>query len=224
MPVTTSTRDRIVTAASELFRRQGYAATGLKAILAASDAPYGSLYHFFPGGKEELGVAVLHSGGAVYRELVEAFFVPGGDVVRETLEFFEGAAVMIEETGFADACPIATIALETASTSEPMRRAAAEAFESWLEVLSDRMRQAGIPARRPRELAVELFCAIEGAFLLSRATRSPEPLRSRAALQRRQCVRRATRRWRGARRAAPRKGRASRRSRGRRPRSRTPRH
>ena len=177
MSVTTSTRDRIVTAASELFRRQGYAATGLKAILASSDAPYGSLYHFFPGGKEELGVAVLHSGGAVYRELVEAFFVPGGDVVRETLEFFEGAAVMIEETGFADACPIATIALETASTSEPMRRAAAEAFESWLEVLSDRMRQAGIPRGRSRELAVELFCAIEGAFLLSRATRSPEPLR-----------------------------------------------
>ena len=75
-----------MTAASELFRRQGYAATGLKAILAASDAPYGSLYHFFPGGKEELGVAVLHSGGAVYRELVEAFFVPGGDVVGETLD------------------------------------------------------------------------------------------------------------------------------------------
>ena len=79
---------------------------------------------------------------------------------------------MIEATGFADACPIATIALETASTSEPMRRAAAEAFESWLEVLSDRMRQAGIPRGRSRELAVELFCAIEGAFLLSRATQS----------------------------------------------------
>ncbi len=55
--------------------------------------------------------------------------MPGGDVVRETLDFFEGAAVMIEETGFADACPIATIALETASTSEPMRSASAEAFD-----------------------------------------------------------------------------------------------
>ena len=177
MQVTTSTRDRILTAASELFRRQGYAATGLKAILAASDAPYGSLYHFFPGGKEELGVAVLESGGLVYRELVELFFVPGGDVVRETRAFFEGAATMIEETDYADACPIATMALETASTSEPMRRASADAFESWLEVLADRMRGGGIPRARARELAVELFCAIEGAFLLSRATRSPEPIR-----------------------------------------------
>ena len=177
MSVATSTRERILLAASELFRRQGFAATGLKSILAASDAPYGSLYHFFPGGKEELGVAVLDAGGAVYRELVEHFFLPGGNVVRATSDFFEGAAVMIEETDYADACPIATIALETASTSEPMRRASAGAFESWLEVLTDRLTEAGIPRRRASELAVELFCAIEGAFLLSRATRSPEPIR-----------------------------------------------
>ena len=173
----TSTRERILVAASELFRRQGFAATGLKSILAASEAPYGSLYHFFPGGKEELGVAVLDAGGAVYRELVEQFFVLGGDVVRATSEFFEGAAVMIAETDYADACPIATIALETASTCEPMRHASAAAFDSWLEVLTDRMAEAGIPRRRARELAIELFCAIEGAFLLSRTTRSPEPIR-----------------------------------------------
>ena len=78
MPVTTSTRERIVRPQHlELFRRQGYAATGLKAILAASDAPYGSLYHFFPGGKEELGVAALHAGGADLPGAVEAFFVRG---------------------------------------------------------------------------------------------------------------------------------------------------
>ena len=177
MSVTTSTRERILVAASELFRRQGFAATGLKSILLASDAPYGSLYHFFPGGKEELGVAVLDAGGNVYRELVEQFFPPGGNVVRATNDFFEGAAVMIAETDYADACPIATIALETASTSEPMRRASAAAFESWLGVLTDRLTEAGIPRRRARDLAVELFCAIEGAFLLSRATRSPEPIR-----------------------------------------------
>ena len=71
------TRERIVAASSELFRHRGYAGTGLKAILAASRAPYGSLYHFFPGGKEELGVAALQAGGVTYRELVELFFPDG---------------------------------------------------------------------------------------------------------------------------------------------------
>ena len=175
-PTEAGTRERLVESSVELFRRRGYAGTGLKAILAASHAPFGSLYHFFPGGKEELGVAALHAGGATYRELVEAIFAEGIDVATATANFFEGAALVVETTGYADACPIATVALEVASTNEPMRIAAAEVFESWLVVLRARFTEAGIPASRAHELAVELFCAIEGAFLLSRTTRSVEPI------------------------------------------------
>lgn len=170
------TRRRILDASAELLRRQGYSGTGINAIVAASDAAYGSLYHFFPGGKEELGVATLKAGGVIYRHLVEAFFPHGADVVKATRAFFEGAAAVVEMTDFADGCPIATVALEVASTSEPMREAAAEAFGSWLDVLERRFAEAGMPPERAREVAVEFFCAIEGAFLLSRTLRSPEPI------------------------------------------------
>src|SRR5689334_8706371 len=108
----TGTRARILEASGELFRRRGYAATGLKAILASSGAPYGSLYHFFPGGKEQLGVAVLHEGGGFYRELVESYFAAGADVVDATRRFFADAAVVVREHDYEDACPIATVALE----------------------------------------------------------------------------------------------------------------
>ncbi len=170
------TRERILEASGELFRRQGYAGTGIKAILTASDAPYGSLYHFFPGGKEELGAAALREGGLTYLRLVEAYFGEGVDVVEATSAFFDGAATVVQMTDYADACPIATVALEVASTSEPMRLAASDAFESWLRVLELRLTEAGIAPARARELTVELFCLIEGAFLLSRTTRSPEAL------------------------------------------------
>ena len=170
------TKARILGSAEALFSRHGYAATGLKAVLAAADAPYGSLYHFFPGGKEELGVAVVEAQGVTFRELVESIFTPDADVVEATEAFAAGAAAVVEATGFADACPIATIALEVADSSEPMRQAAAEAFESWLVVLTDRFVGAGIGDARARELAVELFCAIEGAFLLSRTSRSTVPI------------------------------------------------
>lgn len=112
-----------------------------------------------------------------YRQLVEAFFGEGSDVEAATRSFFEGAAAVVEATEFADACPIATVALEVASTSGPMREAAAEAFESWLTILEQRFTEAGSTPVRGRELAVELFCAIEGAFLLSRTIRSAEPVR-----------------------------------------------
>jgi TetR/AcrR family transcriptional repressor of lmrAB and yxaGH operons len=170
------TRERILDTSSQLFRRHGYAGTGIKAILAGSEAPYGSLYHHFPGGKAELGVAAIEAGGRFYRELVESVFPPGVDVVAATEEFFAGGAVLLEQTDYADACPIATIALEVASTSEPMRAAAADAFESWLVVLEERLEEAGVSAARARELAIEFFCAVEGAFLLCRTTRSTAPL------------------------------------------------
>ncbi|MDQ6613480.1 MAG: hypothetical protein M3083_01635 [Actinomycetota bacterium] len=108
--------------------------------MAARDAAYGSLYHFFPEGNEELGVATLRAGGVTCRELAEAFF-RGRRCGQCHPDLLRGAAV-VEMTGFADACPIATVALEVASTSEPME-AAAEAFGSWLDVLEPELRRGG---------------------------------------------------------------------------------
>jgi TetR/AcrR family transcriptional regulator, lmrAB and yxaGH operons repressor len=172
-----STRDRIIAASTELMRRRGYAGTGVKAVLSASHVPFGSLYHHFPGGKEELGAATLRAGGHAYRELVESYFTLEADVVETTERCFDDAAAFVESTDFIDACPIATIAGETASTSEPMRAAAAEAFESWLTVLEDRFVAGGLEPVTARELAVVLFCALEGAFLLARTVRDAEPIR-----------------------------------------------
>jgi hypothetical protein len=108
------------------------------------------------------------------------------DVVAATSEFFSAGAEMLVATDYADACPIATITLETASDSEPMRIASAEVFESWLVVLQARLTEAGITPATARDVAVELFCAVEGAFLHCRATRTTEALEvaGRAAVAR----------------------------------------
>jgi TetR/AcrR family transcriptional regulator, lmrAB and yxaGH operons repressor len=173
---TKTTRQRILDVSTGLFGRQGYSGTGLKAILTASEAPFGSLYHFFPGGKEELGAAAIRQSGEGFKELAEAFFDAEPDVATATWNFFEGAAAMLVATDFADACPIATVALEIASVSEPMRRAADDAFTSWLAVMEERYRAAGIAASEASALAVQAFCAIEGAFLLARTRRDSQPL------------------------------------------------
>jgi AcrR family transcriptional regulator len=170
------TRVRLVESAAELFSRQGFGATGIKAVLAAAAAPYGSLYHFFPGGKQELGAAALAHGGAQYKALLESVYPPGADVVEATSASFRQAADLLEGTDFGYACPIATIALEVADNDELMRTAAADAFESWLQVLGERFTAAGMTAERARDVAVEVFCLIEGAVLLARTTRSLVPL------------------------------------------------
>ena len=171
-----ATRERILDTSSELFRRQGYAGTGVKQIVAEAAAPFGSLYHFFPQGKEQLGEQVIRRSGAIYGQLIDAFFPPGADPVSATRDFFAGAAETLRETDFADACPIATVALEVSSTSEPMRRACADVFEEWIDKASASLIRAGLPRARSRKLAVSMLCSLEGAFVLGRALRSTEPL------------------------------------------------
>jgi AcrR family transcriptional regulator len=171
-----STRERILCSAAELLRRQGYAATGLKQVVAEADAPFGSLYHHFPGGKEQLGEEVLRTGGAFFLALFEQIAEGAPDVATGVRDFFAGAGETLKATDFADACPIATVAGETASTNDALRRAAADVFESWLEAGTVRFEQAGIPRVRARELALAVVALIEGGFLLSRVQRSTEPM------------------------------------------------
>jgi AcrR family transcriptional regulator len=171
-----STRERIVETSAELFRTQGYAATGVKQIVTAAKAPFGSLYHFFPGGKEELGAEAVRVSGAIYAQLIPAIFDPAPDPVTGVRNFFAGAAAHLVETDYADACPIATVALEVSSTSEPMREACAEVFEGWIAAGSERLVRAGIEPDQARELMIAMLAALEGAFVLARATRSTAPL------------------------------------------------
>jgi AcrR family transcriptional regulator len=196
------TRDRIVEHSAELFRRQGFAGTGVKQIVLEASAPFGSLYHFFPGGKEQLGEEVIRWSGAIYGQLIDAFFVPGADPVSATRAFFAAAAQTLLETDYADACPIATVALEVSSTSEPMRKACADVFDSWIEGASERLIEAGLTRKRSRALAIAMLASLEGAFVLARALRSTEPIEVAAAaattsIREALAVQRARRRSRG---------------------------
>jgi AcrR family transcriptional regulator len=174
--VPSTTKERIVDASAELFRRNGYTGTGVKQIVAAASAPFGSLYHFFPGGKEQLGEEVIRRSGAMYGLLIGAIFDPAPDVVTAVESFFAGAAETLRQTDYADACPIATVALEVASTNEPMRKATADVFESWIVGGTERFAGAGIPEARARELTIAMLAALEGAFVLCRAMRTTVPL------------------------------------------------
>src|SRR5436853_5704088 len=107
-----TTKQRIVDASAECFRRQGYTGTGLKQIAAEADAAFGSLYHFFPGGKEELGAEVIRWSGRMYMQLFIDIVLEVPDVVEAVGRFFTDAAKDVEASDFADACPIATVALE----------------------------------------------------------------------------------------------------------------
>jgi AcrR family transcriptional regulator len=162
------TRERILYATAELFRRQGYSGTGLKQIVTEAQAPFGSLYHHFPGGKQQLADEVIRAGGAFFQALVTAVYDEQAAVEASVRAVFEGAAETLTSTDFQDACPIATIALEVASTNDVLRRATAEVFEQWTVALTERLGD--------RDLALAVIAALEGAFVLCRAQRTVAPM------------------------------------------------
>jgi AcrR family transcriptional regulator len=170
------TRERIVSASADLLRRQGYAGTGVKQIVEVAGAPFGSLYYFFPGGKEQLGAETIRWSGQMYGRLLPFILDASPDLVTGVRAFFAAAARQLEDTSYADGCPIATVALEVSSASEPLRQACADVFADWIEAGTRRLAAAGLPDATARRLAIGLLAALEGAFVLARALRSSEPL------------------------------------------------
>ena len=173
-----ATKARLVDVSAGLFQRRGLAATGIKEILAEAQAPFSSLYHHFPGGKDELAEAAIRSSGMQYQALVEEVWDGQDDVISSIAAVFDGASQTLEATNFVEACPIAVIALEVASTNEQLRTATAQVFEAWIVAAGERLISAGIATDDARRLALSIICLIEGAFVLSQAMKSTEPMRS----------------------------------------------
>jgi AcrR family transcriptional regulator len=176
--VTVPTRQRLIDAASVLFRRQGLTATGIKQILAEADAPFSSLYHHFPGGKDELAAKAIADAGQHYEALVGAVWDSGTNLETSVSMVFDGAAELLVVTDYADACPIATVALEVASTNELLREATARVFGRWDDAVSRRLTDRGVDETAARPLAQSIVALLEGAFMLARAAKNTEPMRA----------------------------------------------
>lgn len=173
-------RPALIEAAARLFRRQGYAATGTNEILAESGAPRGSLYYYFPEGKEEIGAAALEAAGKTVTRTLTALAADTSspaDFVRAYLELLAG---WLEQSGYRDGCPISTTLLETAPASQKIAAAGQSAFQHWQAAIEEVLTRHGWPEARRAGTANLILSVIEGALILARAAQSPEPLNAAA--------------------------------------------
>ena len=174
-------RDRIVRTAARLFRRDGYAATGTNDIVAASGAPKGSLYHYFPNGKAQIAAeAVGHAAGKVTRTLADLAARPGhpADAVRAYGALLAG---WMAQSGFRDGCPITTTLLELAPAEAAVTAAGQAAFDGWTAIFAAALAAAGVRPAQAHTLALTAIAAFEGALILARVARSARPIEEVAA-------------------------------------------
>lgn len=167
MPRPDRSRAALLESAALLFRRQGYAATGVNQILEAADVKAGSLYHHFPSGKAELAAAVVDGVGADIGQLLTRFLAsdtPAVVVVERWIDLL--AAGLAGDCR--DGCPIEPIATESVHASDEVRAASARAFAGWCDAIARRLRLDGWSDAEADQTARSLIALIEGALILSR--------------------------------------------------------
>ena len=169
-------REAIVTAALTLFRRQGYAATGLNDIVALSGAPKGSLYHYFPAGKASIAVAAVEEAG----RRVAATITQLASQTHSTGELLRAHARLLSEwmrqSGFRDGCPITTVLLELAPRDRSVTEAGRKAYAARIGAVRAKLIADGFPVARADRLAILCVSTLQGALIQARVERDGAPL------------------------------------------------
>jgi TetR/AcrR family transcriptional repressor of lmrAB and yxaGH operons len=183
MPRPDRSRTALVDTAAVLFRRQGYAATGVNQILETADVKAGSLYHHFPNGKQELAAAVVDTVGAGIERLLRRFLdseSPVADIVDGWIDLMASGLSSDQRDG----CPVEPIATESVNASPLVRDASARAFGGWCLAITDRLQADGWPAQEAKQTALAVIALIEGALMLSRVWGNADALNAAKAAAR----------------------------------------
>lgn len=168
----TSTRDRIVGAAMELFWRKGYGSTSIADILETAKVNSGSLYYFFKG-KQELLVAVLEA----YRDgigpmLLEPAWGAVDDPIEKVFALLGTYRKLLVETDCFYGCPIGSLALELHEPDPEVRELIAANFANWTDAVRQCLERADLPATADHRALAELVLTVmEGAVMQTRTYR-----------------------------------------------------
>jgi AcrR family transcriptional regulator len=173
--ITSDSRNRMIQSAALLFREHGYSGTGFRDVIDHSGAPRGSIYHHFPGGKEQLAAETVAWAAAVIERRIERAARSGDPIVALGI-FVDAWREVLEDSNFRAGCPIVAVAAE-ADTGSAATVAAAAAFARWQDLIARTLLHAGVGRTDARRLATLVVAGIEGAILLCRARRDIRPLR-----------------------------------------------
>jgi TetR/AcrR family transcriptional repressor of lmrAB and yxaGH operons len=169
--MTSAVAERMVESAIVLLAKHGFQKTSFSDVLAESGAPRGSIYHHFPGGKEQLIAAAMQVAGSRAVELIEALRgMPATDVVDG---FMMIGRVILEESRLSAGCSI--VAVTVSSGSDELLEQAGVVFRSWQERLAELLQLGGMSADQAGPFATLMIASSEGGIVLSRAQQSLEP-------------------------------------------------
>jgi TetR/AcrR family transcriptional repressor of lmrAB and yxaGH operons len=174
--VASDTRHRLIRTTGRLLRTQGYAGTGLNQIVAEADAPKGSMYFHFPGGKAELAAAAVDRFATVITNRLRDGLERSATVSEAVTEFFDSYIEHLERTSFREGCAVATVALDASGQHEVLAESTSRALHEWVDTLAAALEAEGRDPAEAHGLATLVIATIEGTIVIGKGERSTEPL------------------------------------------------
>jgi AcrR family transcriptional regulator len=172
MPRTVTERADVLPALSEVFREHGFEGASLALIGQRTGLGKGSLYHFFPGGKEEMAAAVLAEIDGWFEQHVfrplreEAPQRAMPEMIRSVGAYFRSGGRV---------CLVGAFAL--GDVRDRFAAAIRSYFAAWIEALAQALVRAGRDEAVALDRAEEAVAAIQGALVLARALDDTEAFR-----------------------------------------------
>jgi len=164
-------RSNMVDGAVRLLATQGVEGTSFSEVLAAADAPRGSVYHHFPGGKAELMHAALNRASERSLAAMEAFRGQSGpEVLDHFLELWRG---LLDNSHLNAGC--AVLAVTVTGPETDIHDHVGSIFKAWTDLLTELFVAGGLREDAAHRVATVTIAATEGAIVLSRAQRSRDP-------------------------------------------------
>lgn len=169
----------MVRSAASLIRTRGMSGTSLSDVLADSGAPRGSIYHHFPEGKDQLAEDAIKWTSE--RVLAHQRTCPATTAEGVLDCFIDMWRQVVLASGGRAGCVVAGVAIDTAPGGVGLMAVVRATFQSWVDLLAEQLRVAGVPSERATSIALATLASMEGALILCRAEGSVEPLEKVAA-------------------------------------------
>lgn len=170
-------RDQILQTTCALLEKQGFHGTGLNEIVRESGAPKGSLYYYFPDGKEQITAEALLQSGQATAERIRNGLAASTSASKAVHDFILLIADNVERSGFAAGSPLTAVAMETATKSDRINQACREAYGMLRTAFQEKLLECGFTRTKADELSTFITASIEGGIILSRTYHTADPLR-----------------------------------------------
>jgi AcrR family transcriptional regulator len=171
MPAPLLTRDELLDRLHDTFRRYGYEGASMSRIAAATGLGKASLYHHFPGGKEQMAEAVLASRRRWYEDKL---FRPLESVHPPRQRLLNMLTSLDEVYAQGDKASLPAL-LSLTVERDMFAEAIADFFQRWLDCMTQLMIDAGLARDIATRRAHDAVQRIQGALLMSRAFGESKP-------------------------------------------------